>query len=159
MRRLAILLIALGMIIVAPATASAADLHQEFTLTAVQSLVGVSADGGDIYEGYHYLYDSDGNLVDEGPVQTTVYATAGGQRYTAVTVYDGVEAVVVAKSKGTVVSVVEEGDAVLVGLTFGETIIDAPGFTGRAKGTAVVTNSADGAVAVSSANYVIRPAG
>lgn len=158
MRRIFVLLTVLGMIAVAPAAASAADLHQEVTLTTEQTLVGVADDGGDIYEGYHYLYDADGNVVDEGPVTTTVYPTAGGQRYTAIAVYEGIEATVVAKSAGNVTSVVQDGDNVLVFLNYGETIIEAPGFTGRARGTGVVTNHPDGSVTVaSSADYVIRP--
>ncbi|NNF64895.1 MAG: hypothetical protein HKN07_11655, partial [Acidimicrobiia bacterium] len=138
MRRLLILAIALAMVTIAPAAATAVDFHEEFTLTTELVSVGVTDDGGELFEGWHYLYDTDGNLADDGPAHAVVYSSPSGATYTGYVVYEGTEATVVAKMRGAIIGFEETDAGFIVTFAHAETIVEAPGFAGRGSGTVVV---------------------
>lgn len=159
MRRLVILIASLAMVLVAPATASAThDEHEEFTLTTEFHLVGVSEDGGDLYEGWHYLYDLEGNLADDGPAHAVVYGGGGGNYYTGTITYEGSVATAVAKIRGSITGFEETETGAIITFAHMETIVEAPGFAGRGAGT-VTVELGESTTAFSTVHYHIRPAG
>lgn len=157
MRRLLILMTALAMVILAPATATAThDEHLEFELHTILELTGATDDGGQIYEGYHYLL-AGGAVVDEGPAHGVVYGAPSGGYYTYVLTFEGGDGDVVVKGRGDITGAEPTDDGAILTAQDQFLIVEADGFSGKGGGTNTIVVSADGISAYLVHHVTVRP--
>ena len=156
MRRLLILITALAMVILAPATATAN--HTDFELHTIVERTGFTDDGGEIYEGYHYLF-LDGVVVDEGPAHGIVHGAASGGYYTYVLTFEGGDGDVVVKGRGEIIGVEPTDDGAILTAKDAFVIVEADGFGGKGGGTNTIVISADGVSGYVVHHVTVRPTG